>query len=99
MQNRCFCQSCIFRPVLKKAWRADEKFFILDCHIENLEEILKQAQQIGLMTHEHHYIITNLDMHTVELNPYQYSETNITGVSIKKAISCLIIFKEFVCLV
>lgn len=68
--------------VLKEAWRANEKYFILDCHIEHLEEIMRQAQQIGLMTNEHNYIITNFDMHTIDLAPFQYGETNITGVSI-----------------
>lgn len=75
-----------FRPVLKDAWRSDERFFVLDCHIDHLEDVLQQAQQLGLMTNRQHYIITNLDMHTVEMSPYQYSETNITGVSISPKI-------------
>lgn len=32
------------------------------------------------MTNVYHYIITNLDLHTIDLTPYQYSETNITGM-------------------
>lgn len=72
---------CIFRPVLKDAWRSKERYFILDCTIEHLQDILLQAQQVGLMTNLHHYIITNLDMHTLDLDPFQHSETNITGVS------------------
>lgn len=39
-----------------------------------------QAQQVGLMSDQHQIIITSLDMHTIDLEPYQYSGTNITGV-------------------
>lgn len=32
------------------------------------------------MTDYHQFIITTMDMHTIDLEPYQYSGTNITGV-------------------
>lgn len=32
------------------------------------------------MTDQHQIIITSIDMHTIDLEPYQYSGTNITGV-------------------
>lgn len=32
------------------------------------------------MTDQHQFIITTLDMHTIDLEPFQYSGTNITGV-------------------
>ncbi|XP_072382959.1 glutamate receptor ionotropic, kainate 2-like [Diabrotica undecimpunctata] len=69
-----------FRSVLKEIWRSGATHFVLDCSIEILEEVLKQAQQVGLMTNKHNFMITNLDLHTIELMPYQYSETNITGM-------------------
>lgn len=47
--------------------------------IEDLPEILSQAQQVGLLTERHHVIISSLDMHTIDLEPYQYGETIITG--------------------
>ncbi|KAF4528160.1 hypothetical protein B566_EDAN016924 [Ephemera danica] len=47
--------------------------------LKRLPEVLKQAQQVGLMASHHSYIITSLDMHTIDLEPYQYSGTNITG--------------------
>lgn len=70
----------LIRPVLKEAWLAGETHFVLDCSVENLHEILIQAQQIGLMTNKHHYIITNVDLQTIDIVPFQFSETNITGV-------------------
>lgn len=39
-----------------------------------------QAQQVGLMTDYHQFLITTLDMHTIDLEPYQYSGTNITSI-------------------
>lgn len=69
------------RPVLKEIWRSGATHFVMDCSSEILGDVLKQAQQVGLVTHQHHYIITNLDLHTIDLTPFQYSETNITGVS------------------
>ena len=43
---------------------------------------MTQAQQVGLMSDPHKYIITNLDMNTLDLTPYQYGGSNITGVSL-----------------
>jgi hypothetical protein len=33
---------------------------VLDCKVENVQEILKQAQQVGIMTAYHSYFVTNL---------------------------------------
>jgi ionotropic glutamate receptor len=33
---------------------------VLDCKLENIHEVLKQAQQVGIMTAYHQYFITNL---------------------------------------
>lgn len=34
--------------------------------------------QVGLMTKHYRWIITNLDAHSINLEPYQYSGANIT---------------------
>lgn len=69
-----------YRPILKEAWKEGFRHFVLDCHINRLSNVLKQAQQIGLMTSENAYVITNPDLQTIDLEPYKYSDTNITGV-------------------
>ncbi|XP_018563904.1 glutamate receptor ionotropic, kainate 2-like isoform X2 [Anoplophora glabripennis] len=69
-----------FRTVLKELWRSGATHFVLDCTTDILPEVLNKAQQVGLMTNKEHYIITNLDFHTLELTQYRYSETNITGM-------------------
>lgn len=52
---------------------------MLDCSTEKIYEVLKQAQQIGMMSDYHSYLITSLDLHTVNLEPFQYGGTNITA--------------------
>lgn len=69
-----------FRQVLRHVKLSEAKNLIIDCSIEILPEVLKQAQQVGLMSDQHHLIITCLDFHTLDLEPYQYGGTNITGL-------------------
>lgn len=68
------------RGVLKKVWKTEVKNFLIDCSTGTLETILVQAQQIGLLTSQYSYIVTNADMHIIDMEPYMYSDTNITGV-------------------
>lgn len=73
-----------FRDTIKDLKVSDQRFFVLDCLVENLESILKQLQQLGLINQNFNYFLTNLDAHTENLEPYQYSGVNITGVSNKQ---------------
>ncbi|KAG4072066.1 hypothetical protein HA402_015565 [Bradysia odoriphaga] len=69
-----------YRPVLRRVKLSGDTNIVLDCSIDTLPELLKQAQQVGLMTDHNQFIITTMDMHTIDLEPYQYSGTNITGI-------------------
>ncbi|CAG7824227.1 unnamed protein product [Allacma fusca] len=71
-------QDCrgIFREILRAS---DIRKILIDCDARKLENILKQAQQIGIMTYKFSFIITSLDLHTVDLNHFKYSEANITS--------------------
>ncbi|XP_065225873.1 glutamate receptor ionotropic, kainate 2-like [Planococcus citri] len=69
-----------YRPLLREIKESEESNIVLDCNIEMLPEILKQAQQIGMMGSDHSFLITNLDFHTLDLEPYQYGGANITGI-------------------
>lgn len=68
-----------YRAILRRVQQSGEKYIVLHCSVEILPEVLKQSQQVGLMTDDHFFIITSLDLHTVDLEPYQYGGTNITG--------------------
>lgn len=64
--------------MLRRVKLSAEKCIIIECSIDILGEVLKQAQQVGLMTDQHQIILTNFDSHTIDLEPYQYSGTTIT---------------------
>uniref|UniRef100_A0A8D9ERV8 Glutamate receptor 1 n=1 Tax=Cacopsylla melanoneura TaxID=428564 RepID=A0A8D9ERV8_9HEMI len=68
-----------FRPLLKQIKNSAESHIVLDCSTERIYEVLKQAQQIGMMSDYHSYLITSLDLHTVDLEEFKYGGTNITA--------------------
>lgn len=69
-----------YRSVLRRVRLSTDVHIVLECSVDTLAEVLKQAQQVGLMTDQHQFLITTPDMHTIDLEPFQYSGTNITGV-------------------
>ncbi|KAL0275560.1 UNVERIFIED_CONTAM: hypothetical protein PYX00_003377 [Menopon gallinae] len=71
-----------YRETLRTVKNSGSTNIILDCSIEILPEVLKQAQQVGLMVAEYSFIIANLDLHTIDLEFLQYGGTNITGFSL-----------------
>lgn len=60
----------------------ESKKILLCCSAEQLPAILTQAQQMGLLNGNHSFIVTSLDLHTIDLQRFQYSRTNITGFRI-----------------
>lgn len=74
-----------YRPMLARIKKSGETHFVVDCGVETLEVFLEQAQQVGIFTEERNFIFTNLDLHTLNLEPYQYTGANITGVNLPKS--------------
>lgn len=68
-----------YRPLLKQIKNSAESHIVLDCSIEKIYQVLKQAQQIGMMSDYHSYLVTSLDLHTVDLDEFKYGGTNITA--------------------
>lgn len=68
-----------YRVRLAQVKNFQAKNLILCSSIEKLPTILMQAQQVGLLSDDRQVIITSLDMHTIDLEPYQYSGTLIVG--------------------
>ena len=50
----------IYRPILKDIKRSGETHIVLDCRTLSIPDVLKQAQQVGIMTTYHSYFITSL---------------------------------------
>lgn len=67
-----------FRPTLQDVRDSDDANIILECSFDSLPIILRQAMQVGLLTKHYRWIISNLDAHSIDLEPYQYSGANIT---------------------
>lgn len=49
-----------YRPLLKQIKNSAESHIVLDCSTEKIYDVLKQAQQIGMMSDYHSYLITSL---------------------------------------
>ncbi|XP_047735687.1 glutamate receptor ionotropic, kainate 2-like, partial [Hyalella azteca] len=69
-----------YRELLKAIKLSGIVHILLEVHRSKIHSLLKQAQQIGLMTAYHHYFITSLDLHTVDLEDFKYSGTNTTAL-------------------
>ncbi|XP_024943087.1 glutamate receptor ionotropic, kainate 2 isoform X6 [Cephus cinctus] len=68
-----------YRPLLKQIKNSAESHIVLDCSTDRIYDVLKQAQQIGMMSDYHSYLITSLDLHSVDLEEFKYGGTNITA--------------------
>jgi ionotropic kainate glutamate receptor 2 len=75
---------------LKQIKASGESRIVLDCTTEKIYEVLKQAQQIGMMSDYHSYLITSLDLHSVNLEPFMYGGTNITAYRLVNPDSSLV---------
>ncbi|XP_035214142.1 glutamate receptor ionotropic, kainate 2-like isoform X2 [Stegodyphus dumicola] len=63
-------------------WPDKDICILLDVSKKQLFNVLKQAQQVEMMTVRNKYILTSLDLHTLDLEDFQYSRANITGFKI-----------------
>lgn len=71
-----------FRDIFWRIRLSGEQNILLDVKTEHLYEALKQAQQVGCMTERFNYLVTSLDLHTIDLEDFKYSRTRITALSI-----------------
>uniref|UniRef100_A0A1I8NN53 Glutamate receptor ionotropic, kainate 2 n=1 Tax=Stomoxys calcitrans TaxID=35570 RepID=A0A1I8NN53_STOCA len=68
-----------FKSVLRRVRKSVDSRLVVVGSSESVAEVLKQAQQVGIMNEDYTYIIGNLDFHTFDLEEYKYSDANITG--------------------
>ncbi|XP_026666489.1 glutamate receptor ionotropic, kainate 3-like [Ceratina calcarata] len=69
-----------YRQPMKEIKSEKIENILIDCSIDILPEVLKQAQQVGIMSEKNNVIVTSLDLQTIDLEPYQFSGVNFTGV-------------------
>jgi len=68
-----------YRDVLREIFMSESKLIVLDCEKKILEEVLKQCQQVGLISQGYYFLLTSLDAHTVNLENFKYGGTNFTA--------------------
>ncbi|PNF30825.1 Glutamate receptor ionotropic, kainate 2 [Cryptotermes secundus] len=66
------------RQLLKEVNASSEFRILLDCSVERVLPLLRQAREVRMMSDYHSYFITSLDTHTLDLSEFQASHTNIT---------------------
>ncbi|XP_018367721.1 PREDICTED: glutamate receptor ionotropic, kainate 2-like [Trachymyrmex cornetzi] len=69
-----------YRQTMQEIKASNIENIIIDCSYEILEEVLKQAQQVGILSDKYKVIVTSLDLQTLDLEPYQFSGVNFTGI-------------------
>ena len=73
---------------VREVYKSKSNIVILDCSKEKLVEVLKQAQQVSIVSETYFYLLTSLDSHTVDLEPFTVSmENKIMIVVIVKKIN------------
>jgi ionotropic glutamate receptor len=68
-----------YRDVLKEIFLSESNLIVLDCEKKILHEVLKQCQQVGLISQGYNFFLTSLDAHTINLDNFKYGGTNITA--------------------
>ncbi|XP_011251852.2 glutamate receptor ionotropic, kainate 2 isoform X1 [Camponotus floridanus] len=69
-----------YREAMQEIKASGIENIIIDCSYKILSEVLKQAQQVGILSEKYKVIVTSLDLQTLDLEPYQYSGVNFTGL-------------------
>ncbi|XP_067619829.1 glutamate receptor ionotropic, kainate 2-like isoform X8 [Eurosta solidaginis] len=69
-----------YKAVLRRVRKSEDGQIVVVGSSSSVAELLRQAQQVGIINNKYSYIIGNLDFHTFDLEEYKYSETNITGM-------------------
>lgn len=69
-----------YRDLFWVVKKSGEQNIVLDVKIEHMYECLKHAQQVGLMTEKQSYLITSLDLQTIDLEDFMYGKTKITSL-------------------
>ncbi|BET00802.1 kainate selective glutamate receptor activity [Nesidiocoris tenuis] len=71
-----------YRYVLQEVKHSGEKNIVVEVARERLFDVMLQAQQVGLVGSGYSYIVTSLDFQSIDLEPFKWAGTNITGIRI-----------------
>lgn len=71
-----------YRTTFKELHKLAIRNIIVDVPHEHILTVLKHAQQVDMLSAYHNYFFISLDIHTVDLEEFQYSGLNISGFSL-----------------
>lgn len=71
-----------YRTTFKELHKLAIKNIIVDVPKESVYNVLKHAQQVDMLSDYHNYFFTSLDLHSVDLEEFQYVGANISGFSL-----------------
>jgi len=69
-----------YRDAFWRIKRSNERNIVLDVRLSNIHKVLKNAQQVGMMTEFHSYLITSLDLHTIDVEDFKFGRTRISSL-------------------
>lgn len=71
-----------YRTTFKELHKLAIRNVIVDVPRDHIYNVLKHAQQVDMLSDYHNYFFSSLDVHTVDLDEFQYGGTNISGFSL-----------------
>ena len=71
-----------YRTTFKELHKLAIRNVIVDVPREHIYSVLKHAKQVDMLSDYHNYFFSSLDVHTVDLEEFQYGGTNISGFSL-----------------
>ena len=81
-----------YRDVLRETYNSKSKLILLDCERDVLPDVLKQSQQVGLISDGYSFLLTSLDSHTLDMEEYKVDNM---GQYLYSNISCLLMWSNF----
>ena len=68
-----------YRDVLREIFQSESKLIVIDCEKKILLEVLRQCQQVGLVSAGFSFFLSSLDAHAVDLEDFKYGGTNFSS--------------------
>ncbi|KAL1416539.1 hypothetical protein MTO96_027902 [Rhipicephalus appendiculatus] len=68
-----------FKKIMKDIGVTKQYNIIVDIKTSSLPALLREAREVNMMTYYHNYIITSLDLHTLDLSEFSDLQANITA--------------------
>jgi ionotropic kainate glutamate receptor 2 len=73
-----------YRPILRDISKRSIRNIILDLEPDEAQVVLKMALQLGMINSTYHYIMTSLDVETLDLEDFKYNRANLTSLRLIK---------------